>query len=510
MTTAVWLARTLTEAFMLVRYEGQPRPVLAVEVVEPGIESPVEATDLVLGIGANDSAAALGLASRCAHSAGIVVRAEVADSPALREECRRVGVPLLALGPQTGWAAVAQAARSALEQALDLGGADGPEGAWTDLFGLAETCADILGAPVTIEDAHSRVLAWSQGQDAVDEARTSTIIGRQVPRSVRDHFRARGVFRHLATSDEPLLVRASSRVTKARWVLPVRGGGEWLGSVWAVLDGDRAPVRGPEARLLADAVAVRLLRRRARTELHRQVEVDQVRAVLRGEEPSPWMGRLERVAVLVGPDPELDASVRLHVWTALLRRHGWGNPLVADLDGQVLALVSSGTGAGSVGWLERFVTAEHGRDPGLWATLGPAPVPGTLADSCRAAIEQVSLGLEALGRPFTRPADCWAALGVRRALGVGGDDLDSPVRQLARQDPTLLATLTEHLRHRGDQRAAARALGVHVNTVHNRLTRIRQVTDLDLEDPTQRLAAWLDCERWARGEFRGPDHQAIE
>ncbi|MFY1675724.1 MULTISPECIES: PucR family transcriptional regulator [unclassified Streptomyces] len=49
--------------------------------------------------------------------------------------------------------------------------------------------------------------------------------------------------------------------------------------------------------------------------------------------------------------------------------------------------------------------------------------------------------------------------------------------------PELLETLRVHLEHRSDRRAGARVLGVHPNTVDNRLARIAELTGLDLATP---------------------------
>ena len=124
---------------------------------------------------------------------------------------------------------IAQAARTA---------ASGwsPQSTYTDLFAMADVLRSVINAPITIEDARSRLLAYSTGQDGADAARTSTIIGRQVPLALRDEYRALGVFRRLARSDEPIFVPARDSGIKARLIIPVRAGGEWLGSVWAAVE----------------------------------------------------------------------------------------------------------------------------------------------------------------------------------------------------------------------------------------------------------------------------------
>ncbi|MFE5393585.1 PucR family transcriptional regulator [Streptomyces sp. NPDC056568] len=49
--------------------------------------------------------------------------------------------------------------------------------------------------------------------------------------------------------------------------------------------------------------------------------------------------------------------------------------------------------------------------------------------------------------------------------------------------PDLVDTLRVHLEHRHDRRATARALGLHPNTVDNRIARITELTGLDIVSP---------------------------
>ncbi len=53
-----------------------------------------------------------------------------------------------------------------------------------DLFSVAGSLAELLGAPVTIEDENSTVLAYSGGEQAVDEARIGTILGPTVQNQI--------------------------------------------------------------------------------------------------------------------------------------------------------------------------------------------------------------------------------------------------------------------------------------------------------------------------------------
>ncbi|MFB9763712.1 PucR family transcriptional regulator ligand-binding domain-containing protein [Nocardioides kongjuensis] len=65
---------------------------------------------------------------------------------------------------------------------------------------------------------------------------------------------------------------------------------------------------------------------------------------------------------------------------------------------------------------------------------------------------------------------------------------------LAPLDAEHRTTLAAFLRHHGSRGAVADDLGVHRNTVRNRLAEIERLTGLDLDDPAARVGAWLALE----------------
>ncbi|MEU3980448.1 helix-turn-helix domain-containing protein [Streptomyces sp. NPDC026672] len=86
-----------------------------------------------------------------------------------------------------------------------------------------------------------------------------------------------------------------------------------------------------------------------------------------------------------------------------------------------------------------------------------------------------------------RLLDAWYAYAPTQELA---DEVLAPLRQI---DPTgeLGRTLACYLDHESSLATTAAALGVHRNTVLNRLARIRSALGVDLADPNDRLAAHL-------------------
>ncbi len=480
---------------------GTDRPVLGVEIIEAGGPTVAHHGELVLVVGHRDPGEVLDRLGELGNAAGVALRRKWADDAAVQQRCDDLGLALLAVADDAPWSRVLAGMRSALD--ATAGPAESVDQVYGDLFELADRISTLLGAPVTVEDATSRVLAYSTGQEDVDDARLLSIVGRQVPREVREHFRSLGVFRHLASSDEPLAVPGGKDGTKPRLVLPVRAGSEWLGSVWAVVDEPVSPQRNAKLAAATQTLALLLLRLRAHSELQHHLELDRVRSLLRGVagdrpvglEEGPW-----RVAVLHGPD-HLTAESRCELWTTLARRNGWGRPLVADADGVVYGILrEEGAAPGSWQWLAMMVRQERADDPTIWtvagrpvATLDRLPLSRTEADEVsRLPDEQVS-------KPVASVESAWAHVVIARAMaGVAGSSPVAPLRIEDDRDEQLLATLEAVIDHWGQPQRAARALDVHPNTIRYRMGQIDEVCDADLEDPVQRLALKLEflAERW--------------
>jgi hypothetical protein len=418
-------------------------------------------------------------------------------------------MPLVELADHASWAHVVWLLRSLFDRA-STGGAGRADGTvHDDLFALADACAALVEAPVTIEDTQSRVLAYSARQDVADPIRVSTIVGRKVPDAVLASLRGRGVFRRLARSSDPFFVPADGDL-KPRLVIPVRAANEWLGSIWAVVE---EPPPAETIRSLtqtASVVALHLLRLRSQTDLARRVAADRLRNLLSGNiaevegwlPPGPW-----RVVVLSG-DPNLEPESRLDTWESAFRRQSWRQPLLAILDDLIMTLVRDGEGdadpesrsaPGTWTWLRAVVeelveTRPHAR------AFGGSPVRRLpqLARSRQEALEVHRLALA--GRvtdSVSSVEDAWAEVTCERAVsGIRAGVATGPVAELYAHDEengsAYAATLAAWLDHPGDPKAAAKRVHVHPNTLRYRMQKLPDIVELDLTDPVTRLAARIE------------------
>ncbi|MCW3818127.1 helix-turn-helix domain-containing protein [Micromonospora sp. DR5-3] len=462
--------------------------------------------DLVLGAGVVTPDQARAVIERCAAAAaaGLVLKPPLAAHPDVTTYAAEREVTLVELQSHGSWAQLVWLLRGVIDRAAAPGSPEtGETGVYDELFALADAAAAIVDAPVTIEDAQYRVIAYSSRQDRTDPARVSTIVGRRVPGDVIAHFRTRGVFRKLATGSQLIFVPQGPDGTLPRLVIPIRAGGELLGSIWAVVEGPLPDERLRDLQGAASALALHLLRLRVQADVARRVSADRLRAALRapartgpeelGLPKGPW-----RVVALGAHGGTGEMVHNLALWESISRRHGWRQPLLADVGDVLFAVVvDQGETPGSWRWLDRLIRDIAAHDPGLRAASGG--VASDLSDLPRSRAEAAEvLALHGSARrrgSVLRFEDVWAEVVVHRVVSTvpEGDLLiGGPLPDLVAHDrkhgTDYVATLAAWLEQQGDPRKAARQLHVHPNTLRHRLRRLAEVVHLDLESPRTRLA----------------------
>lgn len=490
----------------------EPCPTVAdVVIAEPGAAQ-VSAGDLVLGVTVTslDDAVALVRHSAAREAAAVLVKPPVAGKPALRRAAQAAGIGLVSVRGAAAWAQLVWLLRTVLDAMSGDDSTD--ETSPGDLFRLADVVASVVDAPVTIEDNNSRVLAYSARQDLTDPARVSTIMGRRIPDDVLARFRSRGVFRELSRGRQTIFVPAQRDGTLPRLIVPIRMGGELLGSMWAVVTG---PVSDERAAAFADTapvVALHLLRRRAHADAQRRASAELLRAVLEGKVgPRKAIAELELAEqahrVVIVDTPGEDTSDAEGLRLALLERISQGigrRPVATELGGQLYAVVPDGEGPGSWGELRAALTQQNGAH----RVAAGAPVEiGALAESRKQAEE--TLGLLRAGLLDGRVGsfdDVWTALALHRVATASAASRVielGPLETLRADDranrTSYVETLYEWLRFPGDPRAAAAALRIHPNTFRYRMRRLLELVPLDLDDPDVRLALLVQLVslRWA-------------
>ncbi|MEA2379184.1 MAG: hypothetical protein QOD13_3091 [Thermoleophilaceae bacterium] len=267
---------------------------------------PLQSGDLVLLLGTRPDAAQLqpllDLAVR-AQAAGVVMRSAGAASDAICAAAQAAGIALLCVRSEISWDRLYAIVDTAIASPPGLPEEGGvPLG---DLFALADAVSALVGGPVTIEDVHSRVLAYSSALGPLDEPRQQSILTRRTPERWVRKFRAAGVYHKFLTSDEVVRIEEfASEGLRPRLAVAIRAGGEVLGSIW-VAEGDE-PLGPTSAAALSEAgrmAALHMVRQRAVEEVERLGRSEVLRALFDGTTPAAVLaGRL-------GIDPGLRIAV---------------------------------------------------------------------------------------------------------------------------------------------------------------------------------------------------------
>lgn len=372
---------------------------------------------------------------------------------------------------------------------------------------LVDEISALLDAPATLENRDFGLVAFgahdSDDDTAMDPVRTRSILTRRSTPAVRAWFEGFGITR--ATGPVRIPAAPEAGVFRDRICLPVRHRGVVLGYVW-LLDADPGPTDERLAAAMEVAARIGALlsdEARAGADLSREFG-----AVLTA---GPGRQRDTAVAALgeaLGRDAEgLHTVVCVTPWAD-------DTPSVRGVaSAAALATVAAPGAAGpvSLAALVRLRSADR-LDPALSAadrlrsTAGPAATGGIAAP--RRGLEELTVSWREAGaaaraaRAETRfgPVAQWSAIGPYRLLtalpGTGNDPGDPAVASLLTPLHRDLAHTAEvFLDCAGQASRTAAALGIHRQTLYYRLSRIQQITGLDLNDGEDRLLLHMAVKR---------------
>ncbi|MET8406598.1 helix-turn-helix domain-containing protein [Streptomyces sp. NPDC005195] len=396
---------------------------------------------------------------------------------------------------------------------------------------LVDEISALLDAPATLENRDFELIAFaaygSDGDDdfdaaALDPVRTRSILTRRSTPAVRAWFEGFGIAR--ATDPVRIPPTPEAGVYRGRVCLPVRHRGVVLGYVW-LLDDDPGPAQerldaamGVASRigaLLADeAQAGADLTRELRAVLtaergwQRDMAVAELRAALgpRGE----GLHTLVCVAPWPSADPDDAPSARTVPGATALCTVPWSGRASATAS---TAAVSEGAEPGwSLALLVRLRSPEV-LTPALTAAVrfvreaegeraGGAGVSGARAAAgvagARVGLAELGAGWQeasaaaraVLAEPRLGPVAEWSSIGPYRLLTTLPPEAarDPAVHTLLSPAHHELARTAEvFLDCAGQAGRTAAELGIHRQTLYYRLSRVEQLTGLDLDDGEDRL-----------------------
>jgi hypothetical protein len=448
-------------------------------------------------------------------TAGAVAVRDSADGfPAdLLERARACGTSLLVIPPDVSLDRLTVAVRELVTEDV---GSHTPVGDDGDLFAIAGAVAELAGGPVTIEDPQSRLLAFSTHVENVDAVRAETILRRAAPRPNIERMRKYGVFDRLNASPGPIFVRGRPPDISPRVALAVRAGQEILGSIWIAVDAPLDADREQALQQAASTVALHLLRRRVEVDSRRRTRTALVRALLSGDGPLAarhgWAAagtHLRVIAMTVEGIADEDTAWLSYEMAEALERHLTSlvrRTTVAVVDATVYGIVASASTITSdkddvlLKYLREFL----GRSPIAQAhriQLGLGRAVAAVADlmQSRAEADEALLALRASGHAGCARLEDVGAIALARHLDefcrahpeFGGQSAARLGDWDRHRGSALAATVYAYLDENGEVDRVAERLGVHPNTVRNRLRQADALVGPDLADPQRRLALHL-------------------
>ncbi|MCQ9183434.1 helix-turn-helix domain-containing protein [Streptomyces sp. IBSBF 2953] len=366
---------------------------------------------------------------------------------------------------------------------------------------LVDEISELLGAPATLENRDFELIAFGAydsddelDASALDPVRTRSILTRRSTAAVRTWFEGFGITR--ATGPVRIPPTPEAGVHRGRVCLPVRHRGVALGYVW-LLDDDPGPTDAQLASamevtarigaLLADeaqhgADLTRELRAvlTAARGWPRDMAVAELRTALGARADAP------HTVVCVAPwpsaDPDEAPSLRTLPGATALCTTPWATT------GQCLAVLvrlrstdtlTPATSA-AARLLERTAGSAAGVAAGRVGLAGLGAAWEEASASARAALAEPRLG----------PVARWASVGPYRLLtSLPPESAQDPcVRPLlASAQQELARTAEVYLDCAGQAGRTAAELGIHRQTLYYRLSRVEQLTGLDLDDGEDRL-----------------------
>ncbi|MFJ9799639.1 PucR family transcriptional regulator [Streptomyces sp. NPDC101145] len=390
---------------------------------------------------------------------------------------------------------------------------------------LVDEISALLGAPATLENRDFGLIAFgahdSDDASAMDPVRTRSILTRKSTPAVRAWFEGFGIAR--ATGPVRIPAAPDAGVYRDRLCLPVRHRGVVHGYVWLL---DTSPGPAPERLEAAMEVAARIgallaEEERAGADLSREL-----RAALTAEREWSYDLALATLRSALGPDADgLHALVCVAPWP------GGDSPSVRTAPGLAALCTAPWPGRGAPGPGASGPAPGGGGTPGAGAAgaaraggqvlgalvrlrspdalapaltagarlceaAGPGAVAGVAAprrglpELAAAWAEAASAARAALAQPRLGPVAPWTSIGPYRLLTtVPQDAADDPVVRplLGRAHAELARTAEVFLDHAGQAGRTAAALGIHRQTLYYRLSRVEQLTGLDLDDGEDRL-----------------------
>lgn len=385
---------------------------------------------------------------------------------------------------------------------------------------FADHISDLLACPVTIEDANHRILAYSRHSENIDHARIETIMNRKVPDKIINKLWKDGVMPKLIDSSAPVVIPEIKEIGLGhRIAISIWKKNEILGFIWAHTG------KNETGRLEIDILqqAAEQVKKIITTQLPGRKDTEQAYKdffwqLLTSENVSnttvqsyekQFNIKLEnRLSIVVFRfhDP-VQEQIAKHAYY-LSETETQVNTIFRMFDGNdfilLIRLWKDTDISEKIGqFIHQFIEKINAH-LNLSAIQGGASNVYTSTSDLPSAYEE-ALNVISLQTQFPDKLQHTALfedLGVFRWINVLVAHYHKHPRHNKyiaklneydhKQQGNLLFTLENFLKNDSNVNKAAKALYIHPNTMNYRLRRITEVSGLNLKDPDQKTAIYLE------------------
>jgi DNA-binding PucR family transcriptional regulator len=482
---------------------------------------PVPDVYLLVGVSASEAITWLTtVTGRPVDQRPVAVMTKTAFDRQVRAAARRAGLALVAVHPQARWDQVFRITQRMLSRSqpgsvLAVGDTD-LLATDTDLFDLAQMVAANAGGMVTVEDAHSKVLAYSASDESADELRTLSILGREGPREYLKVLHEWGVFDRLRNTDDVIDMPAHPGLkTRHRLAVSVRepaadgAAPRLLGSIWVQEGMDPLSPDAADVMRGASAVAARIISRSLNAPTTEGLLIQRLFGARGGGIDVPTIAAALNLVVggpaavigFTAPTGDTTGADEFGSIGSLLRLHAssFRRDSLTTLIGQrayvLLPQYKSTAGVGA--WVRQLIAQfETKRGLQLCAAIAMPVADLSQVANARSEVDRVLDATAATfpdGRVTTLAesltpvllGEIFDLIAARSELTdprlAALDDYDST------HDGALRASAQAYLTSYGDVRRAATMVNVHHNTLRYRLRRVEEILGIQLDNPADRL-----------------------
>ncbi len=385
---------------------------------------------------------------------------------------------------------------------------------------VVDELARVIKRPITVEDADGRLIAYSVHDEPVDLVRMETLLRKGASSATIDVLKRRGVYRAINSAPGIIRVPAIPEIGfTSRICAAIRGGTRVLGYLWVVDESPSIPPYMEESlrqtcRLLASEILDRgaLAKEKQQTELIRDLiggkETDQSALYLRAKalgwypEP-PFQTMVVRSGSMAKPDTKEALTREIEAYLGKARIF-----FVKGTEKDENVIVLGGA------WLGRVSSLARHLEEKVQDYANGAVGVGTSGEnflhihrSYEEASAAISMGarLNLRGPCFDyatlAPYELVSCMAHCKKTGDFGRNLvEKVIAYDALRDGDLFLTLEAYLDLYGKRKAAAKRLNIHPNTLDYRVKRIREITQVDFDDPNVRLVmhVWVKALRSAK------------